>query len=100
MELEDLNRKEVDAFLKKLEGLKGMLQTTLSVRRVVLNGELYITNNELCNLLHISKRTLQEYRDAGIIPFIKLPGKILYKESDVLKLLEKHYYVDPYLYEK
>ncbi|MGK6353555.1 helix-turn-helix domain-containing protein [Parapedobacter sp. DT-150] len=29
-------------------------------------------------MLHISKRTLQQYRDDGLIPFIKLERKILF----------------------
>jgi len=34
---------------------------------------------------------LQEYRNNGILPYYQLGGKILYKESDVEKLLEDNY---------
>ena len=37
-------------------------------------------------------RTLQEYRNEGILPYIPLGGKILYRESDLEELLEKHYH--------
>ncbi len=42
-------------------------------------------------MLHISSRTLQDYRDRGLIGFYKLEGKILYKLSDIQEMLEKHY---------
>ncbi|MDK7764285.1 helix-turn-helix domain-containing protein, partial [Prevotella bivia] len=39
----------------------------------------------------LSTRTLQEYRNAGILPFYKIGGKILYKQSDIQTMLERHY---------
>ena len=47
--------------------------------------------NKVCEMLHISKRTLQQYRDDGLIPFIKLERKILFRESDIIKVLEDNY---------
>ena len=46
---------------------------------------------DVCELLHISKRTLQSYRDKGILPFSQIGAKIYYKASDIQKHLEKHY---------
>lgn len=54
--------------------------------------ERYLNNNQVCEMLHISQRTLQDYRDKGRISFYKLEGKILYKLSDIQKLLEDNYY--------
>lgn len=54
-------------------------------------GEHYLSGEEVCEALHISKRTLQEYRDNQMIPYISLPGKMLYKESDILAFLEENY---------
>ena len=53
--------------------------------------EQWLDNQDISNLLHVSKRTLQNYRDNGIIPFSQIGGKIYYKASDVEKLLLKHY---------
>ncbi|TSA33571.1 MAG: DNA-binding protein, partial [Porphyromonadaceae bacterium] len=33
-------------------------------------------------LLKISSRTLQSYRDNGILPFSKMGGKVFFKRSD------------------
>ena len=38
------------------------------------------------------RRCLQDYRDQGRISYIRLGGKILYKVSDIEKLLEDNYH--------
>ena len=59
--------------------------------RPVLGGEHYLTGEEVCQKLCISKRTLQDYRDTGLLGYVQLPGKIIYKESEICILLENHY---------
>jgi len=56
-----------------------------------LNGEKYLTNQDVSKMLHMSIWTLQELRDSGRISFIQTKGKVLYRESDVLWLLEEGY---------
>ncbi len=55
-------------------------------------SERYLTDKELSERLKISIRKLATMRGDGKISFIKLDGKILYKESDILKLLEANYF--------
>ncbi|WP_277266012.1 helix-turn-helix domain-containing protein, partial [Prevotella corporis] len=45
----------------------------------------------VCSQLRLSTRTLQEYRNLGTLPFYKIGGKILYKQSDIQTMLERHY---------
>lgn len=56
-------------------------------------GEHYLTDVELTEMLKISDRTTQEWRSSGKIDYIQFEkkGKILYRESDIQKFLEKHY---------
>ena len=54
----------------------------------ILSGHRYLTDAELAKCLKISRRTLQEYRNNGIIPFYHVGGKILYKEADIEEFLE------------
>lgn len=56
-----------------------------------LNGERYITDDHLQRLLHTCDRTLQDYRNKGILPFFKFTKKIMYRESDIELMLEKAY---------
>ena len=59
--------------------------------RPMLGGERFLTDKELCAKLQLSRRTLQDYRNNGIIPYIQLGGKILYRESDIEKTLMANY---------
>ena len=51
-----------------------------------LKGERFVTDEELSRLLKISRRTLQEYRTARIIPYYLIQGKVLYMESEIQKI--------------
>ncbi len=53
--------------------------------------EKWLDNLELMQLLKVSKRTAQAYRDTGVISFSQVGNKIYYKLSDVEELLKKHY---------
>ena len=59
--------------------------------RPLLDGVRYMTDKELSEMLKVSRHTLQQYRNKGLIPFTYCQGKVLYKEQDVQKLLEKNY---------
>ena len=41
-----------------------------------------------CEYLGISKRTAQNYRDTGVIPFSQIGSKIYYRWSDVVTMIE------------
>ena len=53
--------------------------------------ETWLDNQEFMQLLKISKRTAQHYRDSGLISFSQVGAKIYYKLSDVEELLKSHY---------
>ncbi|MEZ5047405.1 MAG: helix-turn-helix domain-containing protein [Chitinophagaceae bacterium] len=53
--------------------------------------EIWLDNQEFIQLLKISKRTAQHYRDTGMISFSQVGSKIYYRMNDVEELLKKHY---------
>ena len=57
----------------------------------LLGGEHYLTDRELSQRLKISRRTLQDYRNNGILSYRQLGGKILYRESDIERVLQSCY---------
>lgn len=59
--------------------------------RPMLGGERFMTDKELCARLQLSRRTLQDCRNNSVIPYIQLGGKILYRESDIQKILMANY---------
>lgn len=54
-------------------------------------SEQWLDILEVCKILRISKRTLQSYRDKGVLSFSQIGGKIYFKNSDIEKHLESHY---------
>lgn len=43
----------------------------------------------VCRVLNITKRTLQSYRDKGILPYTRIGGKFFYREHDLANYLER-----------
>ena len=54
------------------------------------SGDTFLDNQQFLQLMNISKRTAQSWRDDGIISFSQVGSKIYYQRSDVQNLLEKH----------
>ena len=54
----------------------------------VLYGERLMTDSELATALRVSPRALRDYRNDGILPYIRMKGAILYRESDIEKVLK------------
>jgi len=88
MDILDNKSLQIVSFVMALDELSATIQQSLQNRTPHLNGEKYFTNREVCQLLRISSRTLQNWRDTGKIQFIRLNGKMLYKEQNIKILLE------------
>ena len=81
---------EIIRFFRNIGSLSEMLDKQEEKLRPVLNGERYITDCELAEQLKLTRRTLAEYRINGKLPYYKIGGKLLYKEKDILALLERN----------
>lgn len=80
MDILDNKSPQINTLFVALDELLKNIQQALQNRTLHLNGEKYLTNREVCQMLRISSRTLQNWRDTGKIPFIRLKGKILYSD--------------------
>ena len=85
------NNERIKSFFLSLDSLSSSFERLFSSRKPTLNGESFYTDEELSKKLKISRRSLQDYRNEGRIPYIKLGGKILYRSSDIEKMLEEGY---------
>ena len=90
MEILDKKSTDIASFFIAMDELLNTIRQALKNRTPHLNGEKFLSNRDVCQMLHISSRTLQDWRDTGKIPFIQIKGKILYKQSEVLKWLEQN----------
>ena len=89
----DLNMEsdEMQLVVSALRGVKKRIVEVAETHKPIFSEELFLTGKEVCERLYISPRTLQDYRDRKIIPYMQFAGKILYKASDLEKLLEENY---------
>ncbi len=91
MDLLTNDDEEIMAHQEMILLLKTRIGEILKHYRPVMNGEIYLSGQDVCELLHISKRTLQQYRDDKILPYIQIGGKIIFKQSDIIATLEQNY---------
>ena len=56
----------------------------------VFQGERLMTDGELATILRVSQRALRDYRNEGLLPYIRMKGNILYRESDIEKVLKAY----------
>ncbi len=76
---------------QEIKDLKARIELLRHSRAEVLK-DTWIDNQDVLQTLHISKRTLQTFRDNGTLPYSKVKGKFYYKVSDVEQLLQDNYY--------
>lgn len=82
---------DILSFFRTLDHMKERLGGLSRSCRPMLNGERFLSDRELSERLKISRRTLQEYRNEGKLSYIQLGGKVLYKESDIERMLQNGY---------
>lgn len=82
----------VKLFMGTVERLIKGIDNLRRRNRPLLGGHRYLTDEELSERLKINRRTLQDYRNQERIPYIKLGGKILYREQDIEELLQSNYH--------
>jgi hypothetical protein len=49
----------------------------------------WMNNGDVCRMLNVSKRTLQTYRDKGILHYSQIEHKCYYRVEDIKRLLEQ-----------
>jgi hypothetical protein len=54
------------------------------------NSDGWVDSHEVCTALKISKRTLQRLRGQGVVNYFLICGKILYKISEIQRLLDEN----------
>lgn len=81
----------VAEFGDSLDHLLDGIENFMANSRPTLDGERFLTDREVSARLKVSRRTLQDYRNNGIIAYYQLGGKILYKESDIERMLAANY---------
>lgn len=79
---------QIAEILQRLKRMNELLDKNGSRPQPMFRNDYFMTDEELSKILKVSRRTLQEYRTARIIPYYIVQGKVLYKESEISKILE------------
>ncbi|MFN8257716.1 MAG: helix-turn-helix domain-containing protein [Bacteroidales bacterium] len=77
-----------DELLNKIDSLTEKVDCINNVNPL---KDKWLDIQEVCILLKISKRTLQSYRDNGVLPYSQIGSKIYYRASDIEEHLKSHY---------
>lgn len=93
MEYEIVNKEtpEIKQLISGIQEVSRCIREITQTHRPLFGGEIYLTGREVCERLFVSPRTLQDYRDKSIIPYTQIAGKILYRLSDINRILEDNY---------
>tara|TARA_R110002033_G_scaffold106718_1_gene153555 strand:- start:30 stop:326 length:297 start_codon:yes stop_codon:yes gene_type:complete len=79
------------ALSQEIKDIKTRIEL-LRQSRVERLKDSWLDNQDVLQMLHISKRTLQTLRANGTLPFSRIKGKFYYKVSDIEQLLHDNYY--------
>lgn len=72
----------IQRLLERISNLHALSEKSQTVR--------WLTTDDVCKALSITKRTLQYYRSCGIIPYTAIGNKVVYREENIRRLLEKN----------
>ena len=84
---------ESDAFAQIMAKLKSLEEKFIELKNKAENPlkDKWLDNQEMMQLLKISRRTLVNYRNQQGLPFTQVGSKMYYKASDIEKFLKKNY---------
>lgn len=85
-----INDELIAGTLESLRKASRKADALMDSYKPVFHGERLMTDGELATVLRVSPRALRDYRNDGLLPYIRMKGNILYKESDIEKVLKAH----------
>ncbi len=90
----NIDRDYFDLGIKKIMTKLDSMEKLFKFQNCLVESEHY-DNQDVCQLLNISKRTLQRYRSEGILPYWKKGHKIYYNKESVSQFIsENHVKID------
>lgn len=86
MEIINIEAETFEAMLSKFENFAGRMNK-LSRLHGDRDMKEWLDNQDVCQLLNISKRTLQTLRDNGTLAYSQISHKVYYKPEDVRQII-------------
>jgi hypothetical protein len=79
----NLNVIPEEDFSRLLERLDSLEHKIDSLTTTNAGSKLLYSIPDACEFLKVSKRTLQRYRDEGLLSFTQVSGKIMFQGTDI-----------------
>lgn len=89
-DLKEWMQQRFEQLMKRLDRIDSYLEK-MAIKEKLLEGEKLLDNQDVCQLLNVSKRTLQRYRSSGELPYQMVYHKTFYKESDVEAFIKANF---------
>ena len=86
-EIREKDHEWVKMFHSNIDGLLVAIEKLFESRQPGAFNDELLTDKEVAHILKVSRRTLQDYRNNGILSYIQVGGKILYRTSDVQRTI-------------
>lgn len=90
-ELYNLDNDKIKTFIACGKKNIEMIESLVMEYKPLLMGKRFLSDAQLSERLGISRRTLQDYRDRGVLPYYRLDGKVLYDEDDIERFISSIY---------
>jgi hypothetical protein len=88
MEIVNMDAQTFEAMMTRFEAFAERVEK-LCRRSGDKSMQKWLDNQEVCQILNISKRTLQTYRDNGMLPYTQMNHKMYYRPQDIEQLIHK-----------
>ena len=90
-EIREKDHEWVKMFHSSIDRLLMSIEKMFESRQPGAFNDELLTDKEVAYLLKVSRRTLLDYRNNGILPYTQVGGKILYRTSDIERILMNGY---------
>lgn len=88
MEITILDIEILNKLRREVKEVTGLIEEITSPYRALQQNNKWLDQQEVCQLLGISKRTLQSYRAKGILAATQINRKNFFRLPDVEKLIQ------------
>jgi hypothetical protein len=89
-DLKEWMQQRFEQLMKRFDRIDSYLEKMI-IKEKLLEGERLLDNQDVCQLLNVSKRTLQRYRSSGELPYQMVYHKTFYKETDVEAFIKANF---------
>lgn len=86
MEIVAIEKRTFEQMIQRFEDFTKQINALCRQNR---STENWLDNKQVCELLKIPLRTLQTYRDSGILPYSQIGRKCYYKAFDIEQFINQ-----------